>query len=337
MTERTESAAPASSLEVRARLVEALKLDLVGPWAGHALAEERLAEWPRPSNWYLTGFLVPSGTPPDKRADADEGEEFGEVPESAGLPEESSDDRKAAKKSFFPSSMGLSFLVPKETAAVTVIVRWGDYQLAEIEGHDGKALTVWQRQPREATIAVALTGASGAPAVHRVPGSGGLQLHIVERPIAAEELAEQIPHGTRSVSIFLVNHRAPVKAESEDPDRAYVFQPEIEVRSDLPFVPRPDLRGARAAEWDEQMADLHYADTPEYATGHGGLRRVGARGGCMSRSAYRLDRQRRGGEDDDRAHRRCGAGDGVPRRPRRWRGGRGRAASARPRLPAMDR
>src|SRR5207253_3436119 len=36
-----------------------------------------------------------------------------------------------------------------------------------------------------------------------------------------------------------------------------------------PFVPRPDLRGVRAAEWDEQVADLHYADTPEYATGHG--------------------------------------------------------------------
>ena len=41
------------------------------------------------------------------------------------------------------------------------------------------------------------------------------------------------------------------------------------MRSDRPFVPRPDLRGARAAEWDEQVADLHYADTPEYATGHG--------------------------------------------------------------------
>ena len=41
------------------------------------------------------------------------------------------------------------------------------------------------------------------------------------------------------------------------------------MRSDRPFVPRPDLRGARAEEWDEQVADLHYADTPEYATGHG--------------------------------------------------------------------
>jgi hypothetical protein len=88
----------------------------------------------------------------------------------------------------------------------------------------------------------------------------------VERQISAEDLVEHIPQGTRSVSVFLVNHRTPVK---EQPDLGYVFQPEIEVRSDRPFVPRPDLRGARAADWDEQVADLHYADKPEYATGHG--------------------------------------------------------------------
>src|SRR4249919_2513016 len=106
MTEPTGIAASArvTSLDVRARLVEALELDLVGPWAGHALAEERLPGWIRPSNWYLTGFLIPSGTPPEKSADADEDDDMeGEVPESAGLAEESNEDRKAAKKGFLPS------------------------------------------------------------------------------------------------------------------------------------------------------------------------------------------------------------------------------------------
>ncbi len=84
MTALMESTAPANSLEVRERLVEALKLDLVGPWAGHALAEERLRGWERPSNWYLTGFLIPAGTPPEKSADADEDDDLGEIPESAG-------------------------------------------------------------------------------------------------------------------------------------------------------------------------------------------------------------------------------------------------------------
>jgi hypothetical protein len=29
------------------------------------------------------------------------------------------------------------------------------------------------------------------------------------------------------------------------------------------------MRGAQADDWDDQVADLHYAATPEYATGHG--------------------------------------------------------------------
>ena len=269
MTAQTEGNAPADSLEVREKLVEALRLDLVGPWPGHALAEERLQGWVRPSSWYLTGFLIPSGTPPEKSADADEDEGMGgEVPESAGLSEESNEERKAAKKSFFPSSMGLSFLVPTETRALGVTVRWGDYTQAEIEGGDGKPASVWQRHPREVAVPVALT-AVNEPQVHDVPDTDGLQLHVVERPISALDLEGQIPPGTRSVSVFLVNHRVPVMSDDGEPDLAYAFQPEIEVRGQRPFVPRPDLRGAQAADWDEQVADLHHADTPAYATGHG--------------------------------------------------------------------
>src|SRR5690606_13394047 len=64
----------------------------------------------------------------------------------------------------------------------------------------------------------------------------------------------------------------------------YAFQPELVVDSERPFVPRPDLRGARSAEWDEQVADLHYADTPEYATGHG----VAAGWDCVNGTCHRL-------------------------------------------------
>jgi hypothetical protein len=265
MTALTKGDVPATSLEVRERLVEALKLDLVGPSAGHGLADERLPGWVRPSNWYLTGFLIPLGTSPEKSADADEDEDVDVIPESAGLAEESNEERKAAKKGFFPSSTGLSFLVPKEARGITVIVRWGDYTPGEIEGADGKPVSIWQRQAHEEIVAVTLTG-SKDPVVHDVPGSCGLQFHIVERLISFGDVDQRIAQGTRSVSVFLVNHRAP---DGGKPDIAYVFQAEIEVRGEYPFVPRPDLRGTQAAEWDDQVADLHYADTPEYATGHG--------------------------------------------------------------------
>ena len=260
-----EDLVPVTSVEVRERLVEALKLDLLGPGAGHPLADEQLPGWVRPSNWYLTGFLIPSGTPPDKRADADEDDDVDVIPESAGLAEESIEERKAAKKGFFPSSMGLSFLVPREARGVIVTARWGEYTPAGIDSEDGKSTPIWQRKARQEAVPVALTGAAD-PRVHNVPGSGGLQLHTVERLISTEDLVEQIPQGTRSVSVFLVNHRTP---DEEIPDRAYPFQAEIEVRSDYPFVPRPDLRGTQTAKWDDQVADLHYANTPEYATGHG--------------------------------------------------------------------
>ncbi len=51
-----DTVTPATSLEVRGRLVEALQLDLVGPRTGHAFAAELLPGWVRPSTWYLRLF-----------------------------------------------------------------------------------------------------------------------------------------------------------------------------------------------------------------------------------------------------------------------------------------
>ena len=266
MTGRSQGRNPGSSAEVREHLIEALSLDLVGPWVGHFLADERLPGWVRPSNWYLTGFLIPSGSAPEKSADADEDDDMeGEVPGSVGLPEESSEERKAAKKGYFPSSMGLSFLVPEEADSVEVVVSWGDYEPVELEDEGGKKIPVWQRTPRLEKVRLELKRPGDLVGCN-VPGSGGLLLHLIERKVIAQDLEKHIPAGTRSVSVFLVNNRTPVETH---PDCAYVFQPELKVSGERPFVPRPDLRGTRAEDWDERIADLHYADTPGFATGHG--------------------------------------------------------------------
>lgn len=111
MTARETKGMPLTSSAVRDRLVDALRSDLVGPGAGEAFEAERLPGWIRPSTWYLTGFLVPSGAPPEQNKDEDEDEQLDLIPETAGLAEESNDDRKSAKKGCFPASMGLSFLV----------------------------------------------------------------------------------------------------------------------------------------------------------------------------------------------------------------------------------
>lgn len=49
----------ATSVEVRAQLIRALQLNLVGPGGSDGLKSELLRQ--APSRWYLTGFLVPIG------------------------------------------------------------------------------------------------------------------------------------------------------------------------------------------------------------------------------------------------------------------------------------
>ena len=253
-----------TSPEVRERLAEALLLDLVGPPPGHRLADEMLPQRWRPSVWYLTGFLIPSDAPPEDASDFDEDDDMDETPASPGLSEESNEDRKAAKKSFFPSSMGLTFLAAGEADALEVAVSWGDYRRAD--GPEGQK--VWQRLPRRATVRVPLARGQ-TPTDHKVPNSGGLRLHVVERDVDVANFQGGLPEGTRAVSVFLVNRRRPAQPGDRDRDTTYAFQPELAVKCDRPFVPRPNPRGVRAEDWDERVADLHYADTPSYATGHG--------------------------------------------------------------------
>ena len=304
------------SAEVREEIVQALGLDLIGPWAGHPLADERLPGWVRPSNWYLTGFLVPRGAPAEQRGDADVDEES-EVAESAGLGDDSAEDRRAAKKGFFPSSMGLSFLVGADVDTLEVIVRWGDYRRVEAEGGssggdggaeageaeagggqrsestgqgsgegggdggadgrmpaeqaEGGASSVrswWQRTPREEPVPVTLPAVTGTQRPQPVPSSGGLTLHAVARPVDAAHFAGRIPPGTRSVSLFLVNGRRP--SSDQERDETFAFQAEIEVRSPVPFVPRPDPRevsGQRPGTSASRTCTT--LNTPEYAAGHG--------------------------------------------------------------------
>jgi len=280
-----EKSGTTAALEVRERLVETLELDLVGPWPGHALAEEMLAGWERPSNWYLTGFLIPVRTPQEAASKFDSDDELEEPQEDEDAADEETEDRAAARKRYFPSSIGLSTLVAGDATAVSVTVRSGDYALVEqpadsdTDDHNNESeeaeaedkrrrRRVWKRTPRERQLELALQhdASDVEPSVLDIPESGGLELHVLQRPVATARLAGQIPEGTRSVSMFLVNDRDP---DAEQPDLAYVFQPEVEVRGEVPFVARPDLRTAGGGEWDELVADLHYADLPELATGHG--------------------------------------------------------------------
>ena len=285
---------------VRAELIEALRLDLVGPDNNHAFANELLPE--APSRWYLTGFLVPTSAPLRQRTDETATEEIDAPAVGEGLDDSEPVDRGAARKTFLPSSMGLTVLVSPETESFDAIFSWGDYtyegkqeeeptdDLTEETppdteegapdrvvdgkrdaGYSGRYRPGYRRIPKEERVLIHLPQPGDKPANFPLVDSGGLYLVATCRAVQTGGNANtRLKTGTKSVSIFLVNGRKP---DENHGYRAFAFQTELNLTSKQSFVPRPDLRGGLNEgfqdEWDEQVADLHYCDVYEYAVGHG--------------------------------------------------------------------
>src|SRR5262245_20298629 len=115
-----------TSVEVRKKLVHALGMDLIGPDCDDTnLHGEVLPQ--APSRWYLTGFLVPIDADEDGKSDETGTEGVDELGKGTGVDDEATPEPAAARKAFFPSSMGVSLLVSKEAKELTVTIRWGDY------------------------------------------------------------------------------------------------------------------------------------------------------------------------------------------------------------------
>ena len=267
MTPLPSSASTDTPTQVRDALTYALDLDLIGPGLDDEHAAERLPGWERPSTWYLTGFLVPIGTPVSQRSDDEADDDFdAEVPERLGMSEESVQHGKRSKRTFFPSSMGLTFLVPRAAAKIRVTATWGDYARGSGEDWSGKPVAAWVRAARAETVEIGLERTEVLER-HPVPESGGLVLRSIARAIPEEHRSGGLEPGVRAVSVFLVNERS--AEEGEEADETYAFQARLSVECDEPFHPRPDLSAQHSEDWDRRVADLHYADTPSFATGHG--------------------------------------------------------------------
>ena len=260
-----------SSVQVRSRLVDVLRRDLIGP----AHDAEVLSQ--SPARWYLTGFLVPTSTPEESDDEGLDQIELLEKP--AGGDDEATPEKPAAKKVYFPSSMGISVLVGSKTTSLDVEVSWGDYERtggsdgdgggadldeSRVEGVGKKKRVKWGRKAHTASVSLVL-GASKDPVA--VPGSGGLELVLSTEAVGSEEASLDLPAGTRSVSVFLVNRRDAKPKDTRE--EAYAFQVALHVKCSQSFVPRPNLRGRDTGDGDERVADLQYRHVFEYAVGHG--------------------------------------------------------------------
>ena len=104
-----------------------------------------------PSRWYLTGFLVPLEAGEEQRADETFEEEVDELDEIGATDDTDTPEPAAAKRAFFPSSMGLGLLVTRDSQQAMVTVRWGDYKQeitnAEVEKEDDSGIEDVTRDP----------------------------------------------------------------------------------------------------------------------------------------------------------------------------------------------
>ncbi|WP_331318996.1 DISARM system helicase DrmA [Methylobacterium mesophilicum] len=301
---------PASAVEVRERLLELLRRDLVGPHPDRDgdLAREVLAGT-SPSTWYLTGYLGPrrgvrapapmKGAAADEEAAelglaaqrASEGMEQG-APGPGAAADDGATERPPAR-SFEPSSLGLTVLLPRDTEEITARVTWGDYvteppldpavvvpaarvaaaAAGELPKTPAPGTLHWRRIPREARIPIRLdVRRDGAPrtvtipesAAPQVPG-GGLQLVISARPTRTAGI-DGVHRDLTALSVFLVNARAETLRRFGDV--AFCFQARLELTCEQGFAARDDRASYAAEEFDERLADLHYRDVCSFAVGH---------------------------------------------------------------------
>jgi hypothetical protein len=256
-----------TSLDVRQQLVNALGLDLVGPDKGSELGDEVLPE--TPSRWYLTGFLVPIDAGERQKGDEAGGEGVDVMSETGG-DDAQTPEPAAARRAPFPSSMGMSLLLPADADTLTATIRWGDYRPLPAGSEPGEPAergpSRWQRTDRSEQVSLTLRLAA-QPEEMPVPASDGLVVVVSVKAVQTGTAFEGlVPAGTRSVSVFLVNRRRP--RPDEERDAGFVFQAALEIHSAVALVPRPNVRGLDADDWDERVADLQYRDAFEYAVGH---------------------------------------------------------------------
>lgn len=139
-----------TSAEVRARIIDMLRRDLIGPLPSAIegdpdadLQRERLSE--PPAGWYLTGFIGPigealrlDGAADDPDAAEERETAGGDMLDDAAEPREDDDTGAVAqdddppgapvvKRRFVPASIGITVMLPDAVEAIDVRVTWGDY------------------------------------------------------------------------------------------------------------------------------------------------------------------------------------------------------------------
>lgn len=248
---------------IRDELTDMVIRDLLGPAGG---PEEELNQFEdHVYGRYLVGMLAPldseiAGGELDELATG-EGDEGEEGSAEAGVP---------AGSTYFPSSMGMSFVVAAETKEIVVEAEWGRYlriKSATQQKKDGSPANVWKRQSViVAPIPFPLKDGNIAPR----------PLHT-DHPLVLLQGRIRLTADGWVVTLFLVNQQPERTRHGEPKDEVWVFQPKLRVRGTERqpiFVQRKDVKADLSkmdplTREETETLEMLYRHQREFAVGHG--------------------------------------------------------------------
>ena len=249
--------------DLRDELTEMVVRDLLGPAGG---PEEELDQnEDHAYSRYLIGMLAPKGqeVPGDELDElaTGDGEASEEGEPDTGVP---------AGNTYFPSSMGLSFVVALEVEVLVVEAEWGQYRRQP-------SLTQTRRDGQPAN---ALRRFPVLPPPRRIRLSEGLleakALHPDHPQVLLQGSIRATPVGW-VVTLFMVNQQEETRRRGEAKDTVWVFQPKLRVQGvngEPVFVQRQtakhDLsRHDPLTREETETLDMLYRHQREFAVGHG--------------------------------------------------------------------
>lgn len=243
---------PIDQAYVRELLTTTLSDDLLGP----ALGPYEQVKGVNVRERYLIGKLAPTNTKPALDLES--------VEMVAGRPDKDDPNQvenTVTPQSLIPSSMGLTFCVPADLAAIHVDVSWGHYVRIEADQLDSGGTHqpyVWQRTPAGGSAVISLDN----PSIFPIPLDGNYPKVVLKGSVSKPQR-----NGIKLVSLFLVNDQP---KPSRLQDEAWVFQPTITVEStdNQPvFVSKP----GPDEHLDDEVNSLNmlYRNRVEFAVGHG--------------------------------------------------------------------
>ena len=248
--------------EVRQKIINALRTDLLGPQSENEILDEN------PKSSYIIGMLASqteekeASTAGEQEADSDiaygDSEDY-----TAG---EDDDNEPIMTTSFkLPTSIGISFYIASSTKTINIDVKWGDYvrSVEKRVGKDGKEYNhaSYTRQPMSSTIVVDFDSFEKNTEL-RLQEDSNVIVHISRIPLKT---------GYSLVTAYVMNRRknsenevesmmfqVELKAYSENEDRVFFAENicrDVLAEDEFYFEQRPILGRGRncAATWDDAV------------------------------------------------------------------------------------